>query len=116
MRLSPALTIALGVVLNSDIPSGTAVAGELDKPGCERRESTRTAEGVAYDAPGGGKIGHLSSETRYVAVTHLRHRDDDNWLLLTGPGGAHVGWIRADQVKSHQLGLTCPIDLFYRRP
>jgi hypothetical protein len=112
MKLWWAITVTLGVVLSS----GHALARELDKLGCERRENTLTAEGVAYDAPGGGKIGYLSFETKYVAVTFLRHTDDHNWLLLTGPGGVHVGWIRANQVKRRHLGLICPIESFYPLP
>lgn len=116
MRLLRVITVALGVVLSFNLMSGHAVGRELDKLACERRENTLTAEGIAYDAPGGVKIGYLSPESKYVVVTFLRHADDHNWLLLAGPGGVHVGWIRANQVKRRHLGLTCPIQSFYPLP
>ena len=84
MRLSHLMSAALGAVFVSGTSSGQVGAKELDKLTCERRrESMLTAEGVAYDAPGGGKFTHLSPGTKYVAVTSLRHTDGERWLLLT---------------------------------
>jgi hypothetical protein len=115
MKTSRVITLAIGIALTCP---GDTLAGEPDKLGCERRESMLTAEGVAYDAPGGGKMGYLSPGTKYVAVTSLRHTDGQSWLLLTAQGGAHIGWIRENQVKGCYLGLGCsiPIHGTYRRP
>ena len=96
VRLSHIMSVALGAVFISGTSFGQVGAEEFDKLNCERRRETMlTAEGVAYDAPGGGKFAHLSPGTKYVPVTSLRHTDGERWLLLTGPGGAHIGWIRA---------------------
>ena len=106
MRLSHIIGVALAAVF---IISGTGQVGaeEPDKLTCkQQRESMLTAEGVAYDVPGGGKFAHLSPRTKYVAATSLRLTDGERWLLLTGPGGcphwldqsnsgeAHLSWSR----------------------
>jgi hypothetical protein len=73
MKTSRVITLAIGIAHTCP---GDTLAGEPDKLGCERRESMLTAEGVAYDAPGGGKMGYLSPGTKYVAVTSLRIQMD----------------------------------------
>jgi hypothetical protein len=119
VQLSYIMRVTLGAVIISATSFGQVRAEESDKLTCERRrESMVTAEGIAFDAPGGGKIAHLSPGIKYVAVTSLRHTDGESWLQLSGPGGAHIGWIRASQVRRTYLGLACsiPIQELYRRP
>jgi hypothetical protein len=70
------------------------------------------------DAPGGAKIGFVLPETKHVRVASLRHTDGEAWILLVGPGGAHVGWITARSVTVNNLPtIRCESwDVLYSRP
>ena len=119
MKLSGVTILALSAVLTLVVRSGTAVAAESSKPDCSKAsDSMVLAEGPAYDGPGGGTIGYLSPGIKYVVVANLRHVDGESWILLAGPGGAHIGWIKTKAVTRNYLNTRCtvPIEGTYRRP
>ena len=120
MKLSHAMTLALSVAFIPAVGLRDAIAAEQRKVNCSQiSEHMILAEGAAYDGPGGGKIGYLSPETKYLVVTTIIHTDEESWILLTGSGGAHIGWIMEKTVKrNYSPGLRCtiPIEGLYRRP
>ena len=79
---------------------------------------TISAEGSAYDVPGGAKIGHLIAGTKYVRGGAVRHTDGETWILLVGPGGRHAGWTLWKAVAHSGSVFHCdgPFDLLYSKP
>jgi len=109
---------ALSVTLLSGLSAGATLTATPGKAACVKNsEAMITAEGVAFDAPGGTRIGSLSPQAKYARITTLRHTDGKSWILLAGPGGAHVGWIMASAVRYTHLGaISCGMDDLYKRP
>jgi hypothetical protein len=106
----------LGVGLLS-VFGGMAIAdGTPARAACSRTsETTITAEGAVYDAPGQARIGAVSPSRKYVAGTVLHH-NGERWMLLTGAGGAHIGWIMASSVRRTHFDISCSLDDLYERP
>jgi hypothetical protein len=104
---SAIVALSLGVALSIAQPSRANLQ-------CERPQGIITAEGAAYDIPGGARIALLAPARQYVVVSSAPHNVGERWLLLVDVTGSHVGWIRPGQVRRHHLGkCSVSIDSLY---
>jgi hypothetical protein len=104
---SAIVALSIGVALSIAQPSRANLH-------CERPQGIITAEGGAYDIPGGARIALLAPARQYVVVSSAPHNVGERWLLLVDVTGSHVGWIRPGQVRRHHLGkCSVSIDSLY---
>lgn len=109
--------LALGAAIACFMAWG-ALAEEQGKSPCSRLGETRvTGQGFAHDAPGGSRIGQLAPGEQYFLAQTLRYSDGEVWLLLTGPRGAHIGWVRSKEVStSGRFVCNFGLELLYANP
>jgi hypothetical protein len=111
--------LVLGALVLITLSWGQGRTAEHGKSACVgvSRASTISAEGPAYDVPGGAKIGYAFSGTDYMSVAFVRQADGEQWVLLVGPGGKWAGWIKRADVRHTTLPvLRCPAEILYARP
>ncbi len=118
MKPAGLVPLALGAAIACAIGVWGALAEEQGKGPCSRLGQTRvTGQGFAYDAPGGSRIGGLAPGAQYFLAQTLRYGDGELWLLLIGPRGAHVGWVRSKEVStSGRFVCNFGLELLYANP